>query len=640
MHSENELISLINSLLNEEEHSVKSIDHDQLKEPFIKENVHDPIEEDGFIEVRNNRLFIKDPDIGGRIPVLVYNKELNIYINGKKMTKDTPVNSLDEIYWEIAKQQEPFIITVSKDKMKVFFKLSPETASDYRLKNKSRSVRFLLEIETVRKKIDIKGVLSSIIESLNEKGIKADLKMDVVYKELIDPTFEEIVIAEGTPPINSKDASIELLFSEKKEESFEEVEGRIDFRNRVKIPSVDVGDLIAILHQPVEGQAGMNVYGKKIYPKPPKKIILRGKSNVKITDDGKVYALSKGRPSITGKTVKYIDILPYYEIFNDVNMWTGNIIFHGDVIVHGNVTENMRIESLGNVIIYGNVYSATIISAQNITVKGVAINSRLYAGRHGVLFSQIYETVQKLEVDMKKILTAFQQIMNVVKKRGLSIRKTYIFFLLMEQKFKNTVNDINKLLKIISEMERLNMNIPIQINIMKKILSSIFMNRGTFLETNLPHVLNCLLLAFKDVSIFCENSIKEDSNIEVGESDFSEIKTNGTVRIKKNGVIHSNIFAGKDCILEKNAVVRGGRIYASRQIIGGIIGSKSGDTPHLIAKKRIYAKEFYHGRISLNHQTIIVDEFLNNVEFSIDPTTKTISYNSLDNKKDTNRKDI
>ncbi|WP_458414502.1 DUF342 domain-containing protein [Schinkia sp. CFF1] len=632
MDMDKELMKLINSLFIEDKQRSKVLENQN--EETTKRNPYEPLEDDGFIEVRDHQLFVKNPQNSGRTPVILYSKELCLLINGKKVYKDTTVSSKDVIEWSVNRHYRPFEIIVSKDKMKVFLKLSPEIATEYRLKDKKRSVRFKIEVVRIQKKFDIRNLFSTIIEKIHEKGILADIKMDVIYKELIHPTFEEILIAEGIPVIDSRDASLEVLFSEQKEEVLDDVGGRIDFRNRIKIPSVNIGDLIAILHSSIEGKPGMNVYGIKIHPNPPKQMTLRAKSNVKITDDGKVYALSKGRPTITGRTTKNIDILPTYEIRRDVDMKTGNIFFHGDVIVNGNVKENMRIESLGNVTIYGSVYSAAIISAQNIEVKGVVINSRLYAGSHGILYSQIYEVAQKLELDIKKVITAFNLIMNVISKKSQKIRKTYIFFLLVEQKFKSVMVEVKKMNKIISEIESLNISIPMQFNILKRMLYTIFDNKCSLMEDNLPNILDSLLFAIKEVTTLCENSIQEDSRIELGESDMSEIKTNGTITIRKSGVINSNIFAGKDCILQsEHAVVRGGRIYALRQIIGGIIGSEGGDCPHLIANERMYLRELHHGKITINHQTKIFEETLKSVEFSIEHSTKTMVYYSLGNKQ-------
>lgn len=625
MDQEKDLINLINLLMAEEEKSEKTLESQNNKD--VKRSPYEPLEDDGYIEVKDHQLFVKNPQKSGRAPIIVYSKELNLLINRIKVFKDTTVCDTDIIEWNINTNNKPFEITISKDKMKVLFKLSPEIATEYRLKDKRPSVRFTIEIESNRKRFDVRRLFAAIIENIHEMGIIADLKMDVIHEELTNPTFQEILISEGIPIKDSRDASLELLFSQQQEEILEDIEGRIDFRNRIKIPSVDAGDLIAIVHSPIEGKTGMNVYGMEIHPRPPKQMILRAKSNVKITDDGKVYAQSKGRPTITGRTIKYIDILPTYEVKHDVDMRTGNIFFHGDVIVHGNVQENMRIESLGNVIIYGSVYSAVIISAQNIEVNGVVINGKLYAGSHGILYSQLYEVAQNLEVDLKKVMTAYNQIMKIIDQKTQKVSKTYVFFLLIEQKFKGILSEVKKLNEILSEIEGLNAVSRIQLKILKRILNTIFNNKHPLVELNLPNILDSLLFAIKEVTTICENSIQEESRIDLDESDMSEIKTNGTITFKKGGVINSNIFAGKNCILlSEDAVVRGGRIYASKQIIGGIIGSIGRDCPHLIANERIYLKELRNGKITINHQTRIIEETMKNVEFSMEHATKSMVY--------------
>lgn len=634
MNIDQQILNIINHVIGDEEKSVQTNNAVNTLPPCPSE-AFVPAEDDGFIEVRDHQLFVFNPKNNGRVPVMLPSKQLQIKINGKQITKPTIVCEKDNIEWNI-NQENFFEVSINHDKMKVFLRLSPSICREYKLKDKRRSVRFLLEIEEINKSYDIHELYSSIVEKTQEMGIVAKLKMDAIYQEISNPTFKQVIIAEGLEVIESKDASLELLFSEqKKEELIEDSSGRIDFKNRVQIPSVNAGDLIAIVHPYKEGKLGVNVFGEVLYPKPPKPVKVKTKTGVRMTEDGKIYALFQGRPTVTGRVTKYIDILPTYEIQGDVSMKTGNIFFHGDVLIQGNVNENMRVESLGNVIVLGSVYSSTIISAQNIDVKGVVIKSRLYAGTNGILYSQIYEKAQQLNQTISNMLSAFRQIEQALIQQKQIVRCGYIFSLLTEKRFKSMVKDINNMYSLILEIESMSTEIPVQIQLLKRFFHTLLAKKNFLLQLDSPAIFGSIQKVLKGIIEICENSIHEESLIDLGESDMSVIKTNGSITFKKGGAIQSTIFAGKDIIFsDQKAVIRGSKIQAAKQIIGGIVGNRGIDSPHLIANERIYLNELRSGKITINQKTIQVDKVLKNIEFLLEPQTESIIHYTLEGEKE------
>lgn len=627
-----QLLKIINHVIGDEEKTLQTNEVVN-KLPPCPSIAFEPAEDDGFIEVRDHQLFVFNPKNNGRAPVLLPSKRLQIKVNGKQITKPTIVCEKDSVEWKIT-EEKLFEIFINKEKMKVILQLSPFVCREYILKDKRRSFRFLLEVEEIPKSFDKHELYSQIVEKTQEMGIGADLKMDVIYRELSNPTFEQLVIAEGLEVIQSRDGTLELLFSEQKEEEYiEDSNGKIDFKNRVKIPSVNAGDLIAIVHPHREGKTGVNVFGEVIYPKPPQTIKVKAKVNVKMTDDGKIYALNSGRPTVTGRVVKYIDILPAYEIQGDVSMETGNIFFHGDVLIHGNVNENMRVESLGSVIVRGSVYSSTIIAAQNISVKGVVIKSRLYAGSNGILYSQIYDNAQQLGQIITNMLFAFHQIEETLIVQKQNIRCGYIFSMLAEKKYKGFVNLVRYIYDLILEIENLSTEVPMQFKLLKRFFGPILEKKNYLLQLESPAIFGSMQKVLKGIIEICENSIHEDSLIDLGESNMSVIKTNGSITFNKGGAIQSTIFAGKDIMfLDKKAVIRGSKIHATKQIIGGIVGNKGMDSPYLIANERIYLNEIRNGKITMNGKTIQIDKIMENIEFLYEPQIESIIHYSLDNE--------
>lgn len=92
--------------------------------------------------------------------------------------------------------------------------------------------------------------------------------------------------------------------------------------------------------------------------------------------------------------------------------------FSGDVIIYGNVNDNMIVESLGNVYVYGCVYRATITATGSIYVRDNVLGSKLYSGYFGVLFNRLYKTSKRLSEEIGELIAATRVLTEVLEKRG------------------------------------------------------------------------------------------------------------------------------------------------------------------------------------------------------------------------------
>ncbi len=612
---------------------IKGLNFDELTKvnisasPSIDSNQGQLEKVDGYIEVRDHQIFVINPtEKSGKQPTLVPNSQLQIYVNGSLLKKEQVVFENDDIRWEV-KQKPEYEISISKENLEVFLQVYRELYEGYILKDKKRARRFMFEIEVVEKQLDVEEVVSQIAENIVKRGVRVEINTSAIIQEILDPKFEQILVAEGLPIIPAIDGYIEKFFSSKIAEVFEEVDGTVDFKNRIKIPTVEAGDVIAQIFEPRDGKTGLNVFGDTLNPKSPKKIVVRHKPRVKISDDGKVIALLSGRPSLTGSSVKQFDILETYEVLGDVDMTTGNILFNGDVVVRGHIKDNMRVECSGSLFVFGNVYNSTLTASQNIYVYGNIINSKVNSGQFGMYYSRVYKLIQDLLVSIKRLDDAFLQLRQALNNSNTEYKIGYILATLVETKFKEITKNVNEFYQIINEMVESKYQLPIPFQIVLNALKK-FKDFEGIQSIATEHSLKSIHFSINELIQKMESDIQEQSDITFFNANLSQIKTNGTILVKKEGVINTVLFAGDAIQFEKNdAVIRGGKVEAVNSLDAAIVGTEKGKAPVLYAGESISIKEINQAQITLKNQTIYIDEKIEHLELKYDDKDERIESN-------------
>lgn len=581
-------------------------------------------EKHGTIEIQKGKAIVTNPVGSGEKATILPHATVEIRINDVLMKKETAVDSSDDITIDI-KQKPPhwFTVEITKDKLQVFLKLNDCIDQTLIIPDLQPATKGAPKAIQMFNQYDVEEYSSIIMEHLYKLGVKVSVNASAIINELTEPTFEKIVIANGTPPTKSQDGFIEYLLSTNMEKILREEKGKIDFLNHTKIPTVSPGDTIARVHPPIIGKEGVNVFGEPIYPSPAKTMDIRGNRKVTITDSGEIIALEYGRPSITGNIVKYVDIVNTYTVEGDVDIKTGHIYFNGDVIIKGNVTEQMRVESLGNVYIYGNVFKGTIVSAQNIQISGNVVSSKIVSGQHGLFFSEVYKVIEKLYRTIKQLHAAVQQLIKAMSERGNEIPYGEVVAKLVEGKFKSIVEDTIRFHSILEEMAGSNIEIPVQLTLIQRILK-VFGNYHQITQIE-KETIKSIRYALKEVLIASEASITANSTISFHEANMSEIKTNGSILIQKKGVIHSTLFAGEDIVFcAKDGVVRGGKVEALKKVHAGIVGSELGARPSIYSGEEIFMEELIKAKIRIKHKTIKVNGPASKVRFTYDEKNEEI----------------
>jgi uncharacterized protein len=622
--TENELTILIKKL------NLDELDVDSAVEYGLKEENADgrPIEQDGRIQIRDQKIIVHDPLHGGKPPILSFSAPVKLKINGVQADSEAIVTSKDHIEWEID-DGALYDIAVSEDKLKATFRLISKERYAWRLMDTESALKVTIAAEQTKDIVLESLHLAHVVSDLERKSIKSNLDVASIQQELINPTYKPIVIAKGKAATPGIDAQLNVYFSEQVESKFFEVSGIIDFRNHLQIPSVKKGDIIAKKIPPVSGIPGYDVYGKVIVPTPPKDIFVVAKSNVEMASGGEIIALKEGRPRITGGKIKTFDISTAYLVPGDVDIETGNIVFSGDVIVYGNVTDNMIVESLGNVYVYGSVYNATVTATGSIHIRGNVIGSKLYSGYFGVMFNRLYHASKTLSEHIEKLILASNMLLRALETKKQSVRYGQIVLLLMENKMKEIPAIIKELLVVISNIQH------IKKEEYKKLvdMSGLFLQPTKLLDAVTMSYMKSYLALLQETHQEVARMQEEKVEIRINQCHNSEVKSNGHVRILRDGVILSDLYSSGDIIFEHElSVCRGARLESGGSISAKIIGGQTGANTILKAKKKVDAKKIYSGRICVGKYCTDIYDSVDNVRFDSNNMKHHVSLNALKQK--------
>ena len=221
----------------------------------------------------------------------------------------------------------------------------------------------------------------AIMQELKNYKVCYGLNVDEI-KRIADNRLynERTLIAEWTPAINGVDGTITYHYEKQvKIAPVEDENGFVDYKNLGLIRIVKVGDVIADITHPTEGEPGTDVKGQTLKQIPGKKASFTVGTNTELNEDEtQIIATADGNINFKGGAFVVDQVVT---IAGDVDASVGNINFVGDVIVKGEVMEGFKIASKGNIIVSGNVNGATLECDGDIVIKKGCINSKIVA--HG-----------------------------------------------------------------------------------------------------------------------------------------------------------------------------------------------------------------------------------------------------------------
>ncbi|NIK10814.1 DUF342 domain-containing protein [Alkalibacillus almallahensis] len=189
----------------------------------------------------------------------------------------------------------------------------------------------------------------------------------IVNGEYDDENTYAQVIATGDAPINGEDGSIDYHISLMTQTQVDETAQKVDFKEMMKIPIVEIDDPLITIIKPTEGESGQDIYGELIAPKPGKDVQIKAGENTKINDKQlTIYATNSGQVHFTDKEVQ---VLPVYQVSSDLDLSVGNIDFNGSIVIKGDVPEGFALKARGDITIQGIVEASKIEAGGSVFIK-------------------------------------------------------------------------------------------------------------------------------------------------------------------------------------------------------------------------------------------------------------------------------
>ncbi|MFC4598122.1 DUF342 domain-containing protein [Cohnella hongkongensis] len=571
-----------------------------LNKPSSEEEAdgHNDHASDNWVMVKDNLIhtfvgkFAPGPIIHAEAPV-------RLIVNGIKIEGDYTVKQDDQIEWEIVREPE-YKVLISDDAMTASLQLSTLNQYEWRLQDKEKaSIARITAAEDTGKVISSLQLVN-ILESLQEMGIK-NINVSAIERELLDPTFCPVIVSQGVPPIPSVDARIDLFFKENIESSFEEINGAIDFRNHLKIPTASKGDVVARKVLPVYGKNGFDVYGNTVEPNRPIDYIMIAKSNAALSGNNEIVATKKGRPKVTGDRIKFIEVNDCYVVSGDVNLETGNIFFTGDVVVYGDVTDGMLVESLGNVYVAGSVFRATVTATGSISVKGNVIGANLYSGQYGVLFNRLYNFSLSLHEQLQQLRNALKQLVGKLEERGLPFTFQQALRMLLESKFKEIPSLVKEILVCIANIQNIQSGMMSELK--EKLLG--LQDPMTVWDSSFYTYISSLQYLLVETFEHIKRSEETTVLCEFDQCHKSKILSNGDIVVYREGVLQSTLYSKQNIVFkDPDAICRGSTLEAGLSVSAAVVGGETGGEVTVKAGRRLLVHRMYGGKVVIDNRYI------------------------------------
>ncbi|MFC7061184.1 DUF342 domain-containing protein [Halobacillus seohaensis] len=232
-------------------------------------------------------------------------------------------------------------IQISKDKMEAYIDIPSETPTG---ELTDEYIRALLK----KNKVSF-GINDEVIHRL--------------VNDMPSCHFPE-VIAIGRDPVDGVDGEVKFVVDFQHAVDNKE---KTNFRDILRIPSVEEDERLAYIIEPTEGTHGKNVFGENIPASNGKPSRVKAGENVTFKrKNSSFYAKISGQLNFNKPTIQ---IQPLYEVQGDLDLHTGNLNFVGSIVIRGNVPSGYKIDAKGDVTIHGLVEGAEISAGGSIHIS-------------------------------------------------------------------------------------------------------------------------------------------------------------------------------------------------------------------------------------------------------------------------------
>jgi uncharacterized protein (DUF342 family) len=569
----------------------------------------------GSAAVVDGKLIVKNPKEGGKPATVIPGHNIKLIIDGEEIRSQHEIleeSNIEIVFYENEAKRH-MNIEITSDKMAVFVDIDYKPEMKYELADKEESCSLTLEGVIKEEMYPPLYTKQEIEEELNKIGVKYGIIEDNLNKCVTERKINKILIAEGLPPQDDIDDTIELKFniSGIVDGLSEDEKGRVDYRNVGAIHAVEKGDIIAVKHEGRDGKVGMDVYGNVVKKKNRKLINLRNGEGCIIKDNNTVVAAINGRPCTKNNTFY---VYAVHEIQQDVDIKNGNVKFIGDVKIHGGVKDGMVVEAGNTLYVEKNVENAKLEAKGDIEVKGNVICSTLLAGGQDVLIVRYVDMMTELKQTLTDMINT---IMEIKKYNLLGDKATdgEMIKALMENKFKNVVKLSIAIISMNKIADNNDKNMVVK-NIREKLIGLAPLEIKHFSE--IDFIIDSLKCEIEEL----QAHISLPVDVKVYYSQDSTIDSTGDIYITGKGQYVSKLTAnGSIIFLNDKGVARGGTLSAKNEIKCKIVGSSGGVATRLSVdeKGHIWINEAYQNTLLVvGHKEQILEIPSRNVHAYLD----------------------
>ncbi len=234
--------------------------------------------------------------------------------------------------------------------------------------------------------------VEQVLEALRQADVVVD---DAVTQQVtqavaahVDPDdddeapAEPLIVLTGAPAVNGEHGKLEWADGCDPNREPAEDDQQVDFYNQSHFVMAKPEQVIARVIPPTEGEAGRDVRGNALPPRPGEPCnVAFDPATITVSDDGRCTARLAGVLHIDKQPVS---INPVLNIDGYVDFSTGNIRFTGDVIVARGVRDRFNINASGDVETGELIEAASVTAGGDLRAKGGAAlkdAGQLRAGR-------------------------------------------------------------------------------------------------------------------------------------------------------------------------------------------------------------------------------------------------------------------
>ena len=211
--------------------------------------------------------------------------------------------------------------------------------------------------------------VDDVLKSLEANHVKVGIDQTAIESLLARKLANQpAAVAVGTPPIEGKDAYIELIKDPDRPFEVRDDE-KIDFWSRSTIVTVHPGQEIAIKHPLQTGKNGVDVTGGVVKYKPVRNVEFSFGDGLKRDDVNTLLLVATAEGQLKNDNGRLV-VLPELDIHRDIDFGVGSIDFTGAVKIHGAVRDGFHVVAQGNIDINGPVEGAEIDSQGVIIING------------------------------------------------------------------------------------------------------------------------------------------------------------------------------------------------------------------------------------------------------------------------------